>query len=255
MSKKQPDRAGIHLLSGCWHVPFENKLMLNGVLNLINDLKPKFKGIHFLGDTLDISSLSAHDRGQMPIRGLTLGREYSAGNEFLDKFDKVTKGLQIEKTYMYGNHEDRYNRAVKNVDVNKFADAIISPEQALKLKERGYKVYTNWKEDYHMLGKLQLIHGEFCSKSPARTHMDKLKGSVAFVHTHRIDIVYDGERAGFNIGWGGNKNAPVFGYVSRITKLNWINGFALVHIDKNGNYYTQVIPVYHNRFYYNGKLY
>lgn len=117
-------------------------------------------------------------------------------------------------------------------------------------------MYTNWKEDFHLLGNsLQLIHGEFCTKYPARTHVDRMKSSVMFAHTHRIDINYDGEKAGFNIGWGGNPEAPAFNYVSRLTKMNWINGFALVHIDEHGNFFTQVIPVFHNHFWYNGKRY
>lgn len=228
--------------------------MLKGVLNLLKDLKPKLRGIHFLGDVLDMNSLSSHEKGKVPLRGMTLGREYAAGNEFMDKFDKLVGN--VTKTYMWGNHEDRHRRHIMDSDNSKYADALPSPTQALNLQKRGYRVYENWKEDYHKLGKhLQLIHGEYCTKSPARTHMDKLKASVMFVHSHRLDIVYDGEKAGFNIGWGGDKNSAAFGYVSRITKLNWINGFALVTIDEKGHFHTQVIPVYKNTFWYNGKKY
>lgn len=247
---------GIHLVSGCLHIPFHNKEMLNGMLSLIKDLDTKLTGLHFLGDFLDMSSLSSHDKGQVSIPGITLGKEYKEGNKVLDLFNNAIGNREIEKSFIYGNHEDRYKRHIADSDNAKYADALISPKEALKLEERGYTVYTNWKEDHHLLGSsLQLIHGEYCSKSPARTHMDKLKASVMFAHTHRIDIVYDGEKAAFNIGWGGDKDAPAFGYVSRITKMNWINGFALVHIDELGNFHTQVIPVYKNKFWYNGKCY
>lgn len=254
----EPFKEGIHLVSGCNHVPFHNKEMLRGMLRLIQDLDTKMAGLHLIGDFLDLNSLSAHDYGKVPIQGITLGKEYKEGNNVLNQFESALgrNYRKIDKTFIYGNHEDRYKRHISQSDNNKYADALISPETALNLEDRGYKVLTNWKDDHHLLGKhLQLIHGEYCSKSPARAHMDKLKSSVMFAHTHRVDIVYDGEKAGFNIGWGGDKDAPAFGYVSRITKLNWINGFALVQIDKEGNFHTQVIPVYKNKFWYNGKCY
>lgn len=247
---------GIHLISGCNHVPFHNKKMLNGMLRLIQDLGPKLTGLHLIGDFLDLNSLSKHDSGKVPMTGITLGKEYAEGNKVLDAFSTAIGNRQVDKTFIYGNHEDRYFRHLADIDNSKFADALMGPTEGLKLNQRGFKVYENWKEDHHLLGShLQLIHGEFCSKSPARTHMDKLKGSVMFAHTHRIDVCYDGEKAGFNIGWGGDKDAAAFSYVSRITKMNWINGFALVHIDEKGNFFTQVIPVYHDTFWYNGTRY
>lgn len=249
-------KTGIHLVMGCNHVPFHNQEMTNGILKLIETLNDKLSGVHFIGDFLDMNSLSKHDIGKVSIPNITLGKEYKEGNRVLDMFDKSIGNNVVDKTFIYGNHEDRYLRHIADIDNSKYADAILSPKQALCLDQRGYKTYTNWKESFHIIGKnLQLLHGEFCTKSPARTHMDKIKSSVMFAHTHRIDIVYDGEKAGFNIGWGGDKNAPAFSYVSRITKMNWINGFALVTIDEEGNFHTQVIPVYKNKFWYNGQRY
>lgn len=255
-TKRQKDvLTGMHIVSGCWHFPFHNKSMYKGICDLITDLGTKVKGFHLLGDVLDLNSLSKHSPGQLPLQGVSLGMEYNEGNKALDGFDEVLP-KNIQKTYLFGNHEDRFFRHIKDVDASKYSDALPSPTQALRLKERGYKVKDNWKEDYFMLGKhLQLIHGEYCTKSPARTHMDKMKTSVMFVHTHRMDVVYDGEKAGFNIGWGGDIKSPAFSYVSRITKMNWINGFAVVHIDKEGFFHTQVIQVYKGNFWFNGKKY
>ena len=256
-SKKTTEKTkvGIHIVSGCQHVPFQNRKMQEGLIELIKDLGDKVKGFHLIGDTLDMNSLSAHEPNKVPLEGITLGYEYKEGNKYLDSFEKVLPN-NVEKTYIWGNHEDRWRRHVSDINNSKYASALPSPTEALQLVERGYQVYDNWKEDFHVLGKhLQLIHGEFCTKYPARSHMDRMKSSVMFAHTHRIDIAYDGEKGGFNIGWGGDPEAPAFNYVSRLTKMNWINGFALVHVDENGHFFTQVIPVYHNQFWYNGKCY
>lgn len=246
---------GMHIVSGCWHVPFQNKRMQKGLIDLIKDLGSKIKGFHLLGDVLDVNSLSAHEPNKVPMQGITLGYEYKEGNNFLNSFEEVLP-LNVEKTFIWGNHENRWTRHVADINISKYADALPSPTEALQLKQRGYTIYENWKEDYHLLGKeLQLIHGEFCTKYPARTHVDRMKASVMFVHSHRLDINYDGEKAGFNIGWGGDVNSEAFNYVSRLTKMNWINGFALVHIDEKGNYFTQVVPVFNNEFWYNGTRY
>ncbi len=254
-NKKIRARPGIHIISGCWHAPFQNKKMQQGVIKLINDLGTKVSGFHLIGDIVDMNSLSRYEMNSKPLPGVTLGYEYSEANNFLDSFQRVLP-RDAQKTYIWGNHEDRYIRHINDINASKYADALVSPTNALHLKQRGYTVFENWKEDYLCLGNtLQLIHGEYCSANPARTHVNKMKSSVMFAHTHRIDINYDGEKAGFNIGWGGDVESKAFSYVSRISKMNWINGFALVHIDKEGDYFAQVIPVFKDSFWYNGKKY
>lgn len=245
---------GMHIVVGCVHVPFENKRIVEGITNLIKDSGSKIQGFHIIGDFLDMNSLSSHDLGRVPIKGVSLGMEYRRGNEILEAFDKVLP-KSARKTYLYGNHEDRYFRHVADIDNSRYSDALLSPTQGLKLKERGYEVKENWKEDFVNLGKLQLIHGEFCTQTPARTHLQRYKASVMFAHTHRADAHYDGNMAAFNIGWLGDKNAPAFNYVSRLTKMSWINGFGIVHIDRDGYFHSQIVTAFNNRFFYNGIQY
>ena len=76
-----------------------------------------------------------------------------------------------------------------------------------------------------------------------------------FAHSHRAGVHYDGNMAAYNIGWLGDVDAPVFSYAGRLTKRNWVNGFGLVTIDNNGDYFANVITAFNNRFYYNGKRY
>lgn len=246
---------GMHIVVGCVHVPFENKRIVEGISKLIKDCGDKIAGFHIIGDFLDMNSLSTHDMNRVPIKGVTLGLEYKRGNEILDM---LTEGLPagVRKTYLYGNHEDRYFRHLNDINNNKYSDALIGPTEGLKLKARGFDVKENWKEDFVQLGnKLQLIHGEFCTQTPARTHLQRYKASVMFAHTHRADAHYDGNMAAFNIGWLGNKEAPAFNYVSRLTKMSWINGFGIVHIDRDGFYHGQIVTAYSNRFFYNGVQY
>jgi len=118
-------------------------------------------------------------------------------------------------------------------------------------------IYKKWKEDRHELApNLFAFHGEFCTKYPARAHLDKQKVSGIFVHTHRMDIAFDGEnRSMYNIGFAGDKEAECFKYASRHIRDAWVNGFALVNVDENGNSYITVIKVVNGEFMYNGKKY
>lgn len=148
---------GIHIILPDIHVPYHNKELLVKLASFIQDNKHQIIGFHLIGDYLDLKSLSSHDDKTIDKSGWTLGKEYEAGNLILDMFDSILP-KNIQKTYLYGNHEDRYFRYISNIKNYKTADAIQSPTQALKLKERGYEVFENWKEDSVQVGKYELIH-------------------------------------------------------------------------------------------------
>jgi hypothetical protein len=246
---------GTHLVTGCNHAPFDNKHMTNGMIELMKDLGDKLAGIHLIGDFLDLNSLSSHDRGQKPLPGITLSSEYEGGNRILDRFDAALP-VKCIKNYMYGNHEDRYLRYMSSSDHSKLGSSLISPEEGLNLSARGYNVFTNWKKDKIKLGNhLDLIHGEFCNIHTAKKHLDSFRGSIMFVHTHRIQTHIESKVGGFNIGFGADKDSPVFNYATRAMKEVWANGFALVTIDEDGFFHVNQITMFNDCFYYNGKKY
>lgn len=248
-------QCGTHLVTGCNHIPFDNKHMTSGMIKLIEDLGDKLKGLHLIGDFLDINSLSSHDRGRKPLPGVTLSMEYDGGNDVLDRLEEVLPE-KCEKNYLYGNHEDRYIRHMGSSDNSKLGKSLISPEDGLKLEERGYNVLTNWKKDKIRLGNhLDLIHGEFCNIHTAKKHLDSFRGSIMFVHTHRIQMHIESKVGGFNIGFGGDKDSPVFNYATRAMKEVWANGFALVDIDEDGFFHVTQITMFNDCFYHNGKKY
>ena len=243
----------MELVIGCLHSPFHNQKIWAGILKLIKDLP--IKGISLIGDILDLNSLSRYDKGHFPLwinnEPLDLRTEYKATDIF-DELDAVTKG--IKKRFLYGNHEDRYIRTALVPD--NFKILAEPPEEYFRLRERGYEVKTDWKNDYYKLGDhLQLFHGELLGVNPAKRQLDKLKKSCMFVHSHRAGTHHDGLMASYNIGCLVDINSPVFNYAGRLTKRNWIMGFGLVTIDDNGDYYANPITCYNNTFYYNGKRY
>lgn len=243
---------GTYLVLGCVHVPGHNKSLINGITNYLID--HKVQGLMLIGDFLDLNSLSGHDIGQFTaLPDLTLGKEYEEGNKILDQLTNSLKP-SADKVYIYGNHEGRYNRYM--ADMQKSKATIESPEKALKLEEKGFHVYNNWQQDYITLGNhLDLLHGQFFNVHSAKKHIDVYRGSVMYAHTHRIQMYVEGSTGGFNIGWGGDVNSPLFNYMPRGTKSQWQNGFALVTIDDKGDYYVQQVFHHNNKFNINGKFY
>ena len=249
-----PNQVGMHILIGCNHVPFHNVEMHNGLIELIKDHKKQIKGFHLMGDFMDLNTLSFHDRGKFTsVPGLTLDQEYRAGNSLLDEFDAVLP-KKAWKTYLYGNHEDRWNRWMHSTDNAK--TPLMSPKNALSLDSRGYQTKENWSRDFFTIGKhLDIMHGIYFSIHCAKAHLDKLRGSCAFVHTHRIQSYIEGNTGSFNLGAGADFTSPAFNYATRPMKASWQNGFAIVMVDEDGSYHLTQIICRNGKFYFGGKEY
>lgn len=245
---------GIYICLGCVHAPAENKAMMRGVTNLMRDLGDKVRGLVLLGDFIDCNTLSEYDKGRFPvIKNLTIQEEYEAGSRLLDNLTSYLHP-DAHKIYLYGNHEDRYNRYMANMQLAK--TPIPSPAEGMNLYDRGFHVYSRWKHDYVKLGDhLECMHGQFISTHCAKKHIDNYRGSVLFAHTHRIQTYIEGSVGGFNIGWCGDVDSPFFDYMERGTKMQWQNGFALVTVDPEGDFHVNQITCHNNKFYYNGIRY
>lgn len=250
---KLQSQVGMHVVAGCIHFPAVNTKFYAAFLRFLEDIKNQLKGIHLIGDIIDCKSLSSHDKGQ--VSDTTLEKEYATSNLYLDKLDAVLpKG--IEKNYIWGNHEERYTRILKQVDTAKFGKALLSPTAGCKFIERGYTVQEDYLNAKIQLGKyLDLIHGQYITRNSAKKHLDVYKKSIMFVHTHRMESAFDTDKAAFNIGWMGDKDHPAFNYCSRVTRDGWQNGFAVVNIDSEGFYHVQIIQWYNDRFFFGGKEY
>ena len=249
------EQVGMHIMMGCNHVPFENKQLHKGIIELLKDYRRDIKGFHLMGDFMDINTLSSHDKGKFTaVKGLTLDDEYDAGNVLLDAFEDALPN-DCWKTYLYGNHEDRWNRWMSNMDNAK--TPLASPTKGLNLIERGYQVKDRWSQDFFTIGNnFEIFHGIYFSVHCAKAHLDKLPNSCAFVHTHRSQVYREGQRAAYNIGSCADFNSKAFGYATRPMKAQWSNGFAINMVDSNGvSNVTQIHVNPDGKFYFGGKQY
>jgi hypothetical protein len=244
---------GTYYVTGCAHAPWQNKLMYDKNINFLKK-EVDLEGIILAGDCVDLNSLSSHDKGKTPIPGVTLSWEYEEANKFLDLFDELK--INGTKDYIYGNHEDRYLRLMKNNDEAKYGSSLKSPEEGLKLAERGYNVYKDWKNDaIHLGNHLDICHGEFLNIHSAKKTIDTYRKSCLYFHTHRFQIYVEGLVGGFNMGFGGDITAPIFGFATRAMKNSWVNSSCLVTLDKNGYYHVEPLMFINNKLIVAGKEY
>jgi predicted phosphodiesterase len=232
------------------HCPHHDKKLFKKLIKYAHDLQPT--GIVILGDFLDMLCFGSYSRGSLrTLKKNPYRVEIAAGKKVLDQLDAIPSVKK--KHFIYGNHEDRIFRWLDSGDNDIVNGHIDLPEDALELEWRGWKVHSNWKEDFVQLGPLQIIHGMFCGIHTAKKHMEYY-GDVMFGHTHRMQSYSDRGMTGYNIGFLGDLDSPAFKYISRGERVRWRNGFATVHHNKN-TYYVDTHEVRKGKFLAAGKIY
>jgi len=246
---------GLYISLGCVHAPFHLQPAFKAIQQLLHDNKSQIVGLVLAGDFLDMNSLSSHDKGRKPLPGVTLDWEYSESEILLNSLlDPLANN--VEKAYIFGNHEDRYLRYMSDSDNSKLGKSLEGPISGLKLVEKGFDIYENWKEDFVTLGHhLDVTHGEFYNIHSAKKHIDTYRRSTLYYHTHRVQQYIEGSVGGYNGGSMADFNAPVFGYATRAMKKSWLNGFNTIHVDEQGFYHIQQIVCYNNSFVFGSKIY
>jgi predicted phosphodiesterase len=238
------------------HRPFHNKVLWSKLLQLIKDLGNSLYGFVLAGDYLDLYTLGSYNTESLAnLSGLTLQDEYIDGLEGMDDLNKALR-KDCKKYFLFGNHEDRYFRHIKEKDNAKYGGALLNPVEALYLHEKGWEVKTDWMSDYFTLGDhLDVIHGIYTSVNAAKTHLDKTQHSVMFGHTHRVQCFHNGNKAAYNIGGLYDIKSKGFNYMQRLQRETWANGFAIVNINDDGEFYVEQVNVWADKFLAEGKIY
>lgn len=237
------------------HVPFHSEPILFKVLKAISTIS--ITAIVLNGDFLDLFSLSKYVENSLyALKEINLTYEYAMGNKVLDLIDRAVD-KSTKRYYLYGNHEDRYNRIIAKEDNAKYGTELRSPYEALRLEERKYEFYTDCINDSVRFGNnTEVIHGLYCTTVPAKKHYDMFPNTnIVMGHSHRINSYSNQYHSSHNIGCLADMSSKGFSYRSRIDKLLWQNGFAIITIDAYGNGHINTIPIVNNSFVLNGKIY
>ena len=233
------------------HYPFHDEKLMQRVFKCIDDNKPS--GIVINGDWLDLFCLGSYNADSLGLlRNISLTDEYESGLDGIKCLNDAAP--TAKKVFIYGNHEDRYFRTLNSRDNAKYGEELQRPEKALKLEKYGFKVYTNWKDDYYTVGDLDVMHGFYTNIHTAAKHLSAHGRSVMFGHTHRVQTYFTSHEAAFNVGCLADIRHKAFGYMPRMQRENWSQGFASITVH-GGKSYVTMITVRNGRFLFNGKFY
>ena len=247
-------RPGLYVVAGCFHFPFHHKEFFESFIAFLKD--QPIEGLILNGDIFDMHSISRHNKGKIVVPGLTLSREYELSSVCFDRIDAALEGKSTEKHFTRGNHESWYSTHMKEVDNQKLGTGVVkSPEEGCRLYERGYKIQTDYNTAKVTIGDIEVIHGVYFNEHASKKHLDVMKRSVLFNHTHRISSYHSGAYSAYNIGWGGDKDQPVFSYKTSFEKENWRNGFATIHVDEQGISHVQQVEFIGGKIRFGNKIY
>lgn len=240
----------------CIHFPFHNVILWGKVLQLIRDNRDKFTTLILMGDWLDLRSLSSHEE-YIP-EGIDLSYEYNSGRQgILDLKDAFgpKKWKSLKKEFVYGNHEERFNRDKKAC--RKYGSTLPNPHEALRLIEEGFGVQTNWKDAYVTTGvDTDWFHGTYWGNTPAKQTLKKgPTRNHVFTHSHRSSRFSDGGFTAYNVGCLVDIESEAFKYSDRFKRARWENGFPTAYVTEKGETIVDYIKCIGNNFYFGGKKY
>ena len=168
------------------HFPLHNQKAINVVCKAIELVKPDT--YIDLGDTGEWEHFSTHywkGRNAKPMEDLIplLNFDVKSVNAGMDWIDESLDKVKCKtRHFIQGNHE---------VWLDKFVTRYpylteYKTENALRLKERGYKYHPYNRKKNLKIGKLNFTHGKYTSKYHSFKHLDSYGENIIYGHTHDV---------------------------------------------------------------------
>ena len=236
------------------HAPFHHQKAYKTALAVIAGWCPDF--VVCLGDFADCNEISSFPKD--PSKRMSFQREITLVNQALDQLDEACEAGGVEdKQFLQGNHETRLERYVARQAPELYG--FVDWKEALDLDNRGWTVTPYMRSIRY--GKLQLTHDVGRSGvNAARASMLDLGASLAFGHTHRMQVHYQGQldgsrHVGATLGWLGDPMAIDYRHRNAVLRDS-IHGFGIVHLDpRNGEFWLQAVPIIRGRAVVDGQIY
>jgi hypothetical protein len=235
------------------HAPYHDKQAFACALRVIAG--GGWDRVVCLGDFADFAAVSSHPKD--PARLLPFDQEVTSVNRALDQLDGACKaGKVTSKDYVEGNHETRLARFVLKIapELRTFVDW----RDMLHLDKRRWTL-TAYKESLQ-IGELRISH-DFgrAGVNAAREACRDMGHSVAFGHTHRMQVHYQGQldgsrHVGATLGWLGDPEAIDYRHKDAVRRDS-IHGFGTVSLLDSGLFWLQAIPIINGRAVVDGEVY
>lgn len=235
---------GLWLMLSDIHVPFHSITAVESAVSY--GKSQKINGIVFTGDAQDCASIS--------FWGSQRKRDFDREVEiFIDFLDYIQREFPKEKkVYLPGNHEYRLPRMYQTRVPELMGLPLLAMDAVLDLDGRGYEYLEH--SQLIMAGELPILHGHelggvSTAVNPARGLILKTKSFAMCGHFHRTSEHSDRSirnklLTAWSMGCLCDLSPDYFPYGN-----NWNWGFALVNVEKDGNF-----EVENKRILPNGKV-
>lgn len=210
------------------HLPYHERSALVTALKDVKEIG--VDAIYINGDLMDAYQLSRHEKNKF---NRNFKYEVDMTRLF---FEEIRNQFKEEDVYFkIGNHDQRFDKYI--MDNADQLHGLLTLEDVLRLREHRVKMVQSMTKV--IAGKLNILHGHELPVKGAMNHaravMMKVSSNVLMGHFHRSDRSYMRDLEG--------DVHAVFG-TGCLCKLNpkympinnWNHGWALVHLDKSGNF-------------------
>lgn len=237
-------------------VPAHDKKSLAAVEKLMAD----FSWDYYinLGDFLDFNEISFHNHGKpMLVEGQRILKSFDAGNEILDRHQKIVKSKNRKAKFVLlnGNHDYRIERYVEMFPQT---EGLLDYDKNLRLKQRKIE----WVRCYpdgtdFVLGKAHFHHGLYTNDVHSKKHVNAWGTNIFYGHLHDVQN-YSMTKRGENSTIVGQSLGCLCEYEQSYIKGNpsrWQQAVTIFEFFPNGNFTYNVIRIFNHQFIFAGKLY
>lgn len=231
------------------HVPFHDAATLRAVEAYMRD--ERWDYLINLGDFLDFNSISTHNTGKPRlVEGESLGDDYHAGNEILDRHCKLArrKNDSCEMVLLEGNHEYRVERLL---DVQPTLRGTVEVSSQLGLKGRGIKWVRSWSRgDVYRAGNAYFHHGQYVTLHHAKKMVENYGVPIYYGHTHDIQG-YSKVLHGKDLTIEGASLGCLCRYDQRYRRGapdKWQQSITVFRIFSDGFFQRETVAIFKNRF-------
>jgi predicted phosphodiesterase len=214
-----------------------------------------------LGDHIDCGGfLAPHLRDDYVAElAYTVEGDVGAANEFLDSVQSRAPGAKIH--YLEGNHEFRIQKFVVDQARGNVFDAswlakMFSPPAVLNLQKRKITYYPQEgiyfdteNRGVIQLGKCRFMHGRYCTKNAAKSHLDEYVCNIVFGHTHRADSYIRRTMDDTFGAWNPGCLCITQPYYQHTANTHHTHGYGLQVVQGDGSFLHLNIPIIAGRSY------
>lgn len=231
------------------HAPRHDRKAWSLVLTALKGWKPDV--VVQLGDLIDLASVSTY--AKHPAKTLSLVEEVEGARQVVQDIAAIGAPTVV---VTLGNHSQRAESYLI-ANAPEFLP-FVSIEKLLGLDRPNWKVVP-YKQSW-CIGELRITHDVGrAGVNAARQSVVDVGENIAFGHTHRMQVHYQGTQAGkrhvgATLGWLGDPEYVDYRHRDMVRR-DWQHGFGVVHMTCNGQFWLQAVPIVGGRCVVDGVVY